>query len=285
MKCRPASSMSATVTLDSPRAATLPSDCSSASTPYDSAAGTCGSSRCSWSRSSRSVFSLRRASSVCCRRYSGRPTGTPDARAGTDQPTLVAIRRPGGVRVQGLGQDLLGHVRPVRVGGVDQVHPELDGPPGDPDGQSTVGGLAPDALARQAHRAETETVDGAEVGDLEGAALQRRSRGCHARDNRVLLTTIPTAGRRGNQLGSSPPCACRRSYTISGCPVRGTSRLPPSRRPCWRPHPAPRALPAPRRTGQRHRRRRGPPAPPPTRGRHPPPRSPRQLDRRPRGRR
>src|SRR6478735_6132972 len=86
--------MSATVTLDSPREATLPSFWSSASTPYDSAAGTCGSSRCSWSRSSRSVFSLRRASSVCCRRYSGRPTGRQIPGPGRTRPALVAIRRP-----------------------------------------------------------------------------------------------------------------------------------------------------------------------------------------------
>ena len=88
--------MSATVTLDSPSAATLPSAWSSASTPYDSAAGTCGSSRCSWSRSSRSVFSLRSASSVCCRRYSGRPTGRQIPGPGRTRPTLVAIRRPCG---------------------------------------------------------------------------------------------------------------------------------------------------------------------------------------------
>ena len=73
---------------------------------------------------------------------------------------------------------LLGDVGPVGVGGVDEVHAELDGAAHDRPGGLAVGGLAPDARAGDPHGAEAEPVDAAEVRDVERGG---RSRSGHTR--------------------------------------------------------------------------------------------------------
>ena len=50
--------------------------------------------------------------------------------------------------MQRLGDQLLADVRTVRVGGVDEVDAELDGPAEHRLGLVAVAGLAPDARAR-----------------------------------------------------------------------------------------------------------------------------------------
>jgi hypothetical protein len=89
----------------------------------------------------------------------GRPTARPLAR----QTGLRRDQQVGRVRVQGLADQLVGDLGPVGVGRVDQLHAELDGPPQHADALVVVARRAPDALARQLHRAEAEPVDSSTV--------------------------------------------------------------------------------------------------------------------------
>jgi hypothetical protein len=61
--------------------------------------------------------------------------------------------------VQRLAQELLGHVRAVGVGGVEQVDTEIGRPAQHGHGACPVGGRTPYARAGEPHRAEAETVD------------------------------------------------------------------------------------------------------------------------------
>ena len=87
--------------------------------------------------------------------------GTHEAGLGRDEHLLR-------VRVQRLAQDLLAHVRPVRISGVDEVDAELDGAPHDANALVAVGRLAPDARAGQLHRAITDPADGEVPADAHG---------------------------------------------------------------------------------------------------------------------
>ena len=78
--------------------------------------------------------------------------------------------------MQRLGDQLLADVRPVAVGGVDQVDAELDGPPQDGDRGVVIGRRAPDALAGDAHGAEAEAMDLEVAAEGEGAAERHRAR-------------------------------------------------------------------------------------------------------------
>ena len=96
----------------------------------------------------------------------------PLARAGTHEAGLRRDEHLLRVRVQRLAQDLLAHVRTVRISGVDEVDAELDRAPHDANALVAVGRLAPDARAGQLHRAEAEAVHGL-AGDGERAGPVR----------------------------------------------------------------------------------------------------------------
>ena len=61
--------------------------------------------------------------------------------------------------MQRLGDEPLGDVRAVAIGGVDEVDPELERALEHRDRGIVVARRAPDALARDPHRAEAEAVD------------------------------------------------------------------------------------------------------------------------------
>jgi hypothetical protein len=62
-----------------------------------------------------------------------------------------------GVRVQRLGDEVFTHVRTVRVGCVDQLHPEVDRLPQQPACGRRIGRLTPTAEAGERHRPVAET--------------------------------------------------------------------------------------------------------------------------------
>src|SRR3954452_12960052 len=95
----------------------------------------------------------------------------PLAAAGPDEPRFGGDHQLVGVGVQGLADQVLGDIRAVGVGGVDQADTELDGPSQYADRLLTVTGLAPDALAREAHRAVAEPDDWQVAADVKAPAL------------------------------------------------------------------------------------------------------------------
>jgi len=83
------------------------------------------------------------------------------------------------IRKERLGDDLLTHVRAVRIGGVDEIHAQLDRAPEDANGFLAVFRLAPNAFARQAHGAETEPMNAQVLPNVKLAGLRgARCRGC-----------------------------------------------------------------------------------------------------------
>jgi hypothetical protein len=70
--------------------------------------------------------------------------------------------------VQRLRDQVLAHLGPVRVGGVDQVHAQLDHAAQDRLGVVRIVGRPPDAVAGDAHGAEAEPADFEIAADREG---------------------------------------------------------------------------------------------------------------------
>src|SRR3569833_2531402 len=93
-----------------------------------------------------------------------------------------------GIRMQRLGDDLLGHVRPVRVCGIVVVDAQLDGASQYTHCLATVRRFAPHAATGNAHRAIAHAVDGE-------------------------ITKINRAGEAG--AGSLSLCHVRRSDSLS----------------------------------------------------------------------
>jgi len=89
----------------------------------------------------------------------GAPIGRPLARAGARQPTLGGDRQVVGIGVQRLGDQLLAHVGPVGVGGVNQVDAQLDRAAQGGDRAVTVLGRPPDPVAGYPHRPEAEAAN------------------------------------------------------------------------------------------------------------------------------
>jgi len=123
----------------------------------------------------------------------GAPTDRPLTRAGAQKAGLRG-ELDAVIGMQRLGDELLGDVGAVGLGGVDEVDTELGEPLEHGDGLVVVGRRSPDALAGDAHRAE------AEAGDLEVPADLERARGrrsrCH--DNDVPTSKASTRPvRRG----------------------------------------------------------------------------------------
>ena len=118
-----------TVTSDSPMCRILPSSLQlrRARRPGPRPAGPSGSMRCSWNRSIRSTPRRRRLSSHLLAQVRRVAERRPDARALPGQPGLGRDDDVVGVGVQRLADQLLGDVRAVGVGGVDEGDAELDG--------------------------------------------------------------------------------------------------------------------------------------------------------------
>ena len=92
----------------------------------------------------------------------GRSLAGDTALGGDDQARRVGVKR--------LGDQALGNLRAVGVGGVDQRDAQFDGAAEDAAGFGGVGWLAPGAFAHQAHGSVAETMDGKVAADEEGAA-------------------------------------------------------------------------------------------------------------------
>src|SRR5215208_7862787 len=73
-----------------------------------------------------------------------------------------------------LGDELLAHVRAVRVCSVNEVDPELDGSAQHSASLVPVGRIAPYASAGDAHCAEAETVDRQVATDVDRSRVRRR---------------------------------------------------------------------------------------------------------------
>src|SRR5918994_833572 len=100
--------------------------------------------------------------------------GIPLSGAGAYESTLGRDDQILWGRMKRLGDELLAHVRAVGVRSVDEVDPELDGSAQHSAGLVSVGRIAPDASAGDAHRAEAETVDHQVATDLDGSGGRRR---------------------------------------------------------------------------------------------------------------
>jgi hypothetical protein len=61
--------------------------------------------------------------------------------------------------MQRFAQKLLGDIGPVRIGGINEVHPELRKPFERPYGFRAVGRRTPDSTAGEAHGAKPEAID------------------------------------------------------------------------------------------------------------------------------
>src|SRR4051794_29958936 len=88
--------------------------------------------------------------------------------AGAPQPPLGGDHQILGIRIEGLGDQLLADVRPVRVRGVDQVDAQLHRAPQDGNGLAVVRRRSPDAGTGNPHRAEAEPAHPA-IADLDRA--------------------------------------------------------------------------------------------------------------------
>ena len=110
----------------------------------------------------------------------GAAVRVPLAGAWAYQPALGGDDEVVGVRVEGLGDEVLADLGAVGVRRVDEVDAELDGPAQDGDGSVVVFGRSPDAGAGDAHGSEAEAshravaeCDGAGGGVLEGVGQFR----------------------------------------------------------------------------------------------------------------
>src|SRR4051812_42399622 len=93
----------------------------------------------------------------------------PLARARPLEAGLGADHEVVRVRVERLRYQAFGDLRPVRVGRVDEVHAELDGPLEDAAALVGVVRLAPDPAPGQLHRAEAGPLPGQLAADVEGS--------------------------------------------------------------------------------------------------------------------
>jgi len=76
--------------------------------------------------------------------------------------------------VQCLLDQLLGDERPIGVGGVDEVHPEFDGPAKHPYRLVWILGVTPKPRAGEPHRTEAQTVHREIAAEGDGASRMGR---------------------------------------------------------------------------------------------------------------
>ena len=135
-----------------------------------------------------STPSRRRLSSASWRRYGGKPSGIHTSGPVRSRPGLGRDDQAV-VGMQRLADDLLGDVRAVGVGGVDEVDAEFDRAPQHADRFVAVGGRAPNALAGEAHGAEAEAVDGEIAAESERSGCVSGSLGSHLADRTPAAKT------------------------------------------------------------------------------------------------
>ena len=107
----------------------------------------------------------------------GPAEGDPHLRAGSRQAGLGGDEDVA-VGMQRFADQLLGDIRPIGIGGVDEVHAELGQALQRADRFGPVGRLAPNSAAGDAHRAEAEAVDLDIAADPEGTGFCCIE-GCH----------------------------------------------------------------------------------------------------------
>ena len=120
--------ISSTLTSDSPMWRILPSSCSALNSPTWSSSGYAGVDAVQLEEVDRSTPSRRRLSSHCWRRYGRVADRRPVAGALPGQAGLGRDHQVVGVRMERLLDQLLGDLRAVGVGGVEEVDAELDRP-------------------------------------------------------------------------------------------------------------------------------------------------------------
>ena len=84
----------------------------------------------------------------------------PPAGTGAEEAAFRRHDEVVGIRVERLGDEVLGDERAVRVGRVDEVDAEFDGTAEDAECVVVIVGRAPDAVAGNAHGAEAHAVNG-----------------------------------------------------------------------------------------------------------------------------
>jgi hypothetical protein len=101
-------------------------------------------------------------------------------------PCLRRDDEPLGIGVQRLGDQLLGDVRPVGVGGIDEVDSQVDRPPKDTNRLAAIRWRTPHSFSSDPHGAEAHAIDGEITAESDGACGRcravggrRRSRGVH----------------------------------------------------------------------------------------------------------
>lgn len=110
----------------------------------------------------------------------------PLIRSGPLEATLCRDHQPLRIRVQRLGDEFLGHVWPVRVGRVDEIHSELDGAPKHADRFFLVRRRPENARASDAHGAQAHAIDD-EIAAERDAPRAGRGRGAGILVRRTLM--------------------------------------------------------------------------------------------------
>src|SRR5882672_10109505 len=89
------------------------------------------------------------------------------------RPLEATLRRDNDafrIRIQSLSNDALADIGAVRVRRVNEIDPEFDGASHDANGLTPIRGFAPDSLAGEPHRAQSESSHEKIVADQQFAA-------------------------------------------------------------------------------------------------------------------
>jgi len=133
----------------------------------------------------------------------GSAVGGPSPRTGSLEASLGGDDQIVGIRVQRLGDEVLAHLGTVRVGGVDEVHVELDCSTQYRFGFVHVARFTPDAAPGDPHGTEPESIDGEVSADRDcaGASGGGGVRSGHGRHT--------TAAARARSTRGQAPSACQ----------------------------------------------------------------------------
>src|SRR5437762_4978893 len=92
----------------------------------------------------------------------------PLARSGPGQTAFRSDNKSLGIRMERLGYEQFACFRPVRVGGVDQVHTEFDGAPQNCERVLSIRRPTPNPFSGYARRAKAEPTDWEIAAQLPG---------------------------------------------------------------------------------------------------------------------
>ena len=195
----------------------------------------------------------------------GPSVGAELPRAFADRAALRRDHDVGRVRVQRLGDQLLAHVGAVRVGGVEELDPEVDRMAEQAARRFRVVGRPEASEAGERHPPVAETPNGEIAADREElthrsertpprSGARRSATGIHAGCGRWLRQSIRN-GRHlpeGRWPTATPPRAARRAPSPTSRRSASEPRAAPAPRSRRPPRPAPAAVPrrpAPARAG------------------------------------